>query len=53
MNLFILIMVVLCLVFIAGAVCLYFVYRNNKKQMDEIICRYDKEMCEKKEDCGC
>ncbi len=29
---------------IGGVVGGYFVYRNNKAKMDELICRYDKEI---------
>ena len=38
---------------IGGVIGGYFVYRNNQKKINDLICRYDKAMCEKKEDCGC
>ena len=53
MNDIIVALVFLAVGVIGGVIGGYFVYRNNKAKMDEIICRYDKEMCQEKEDCGC
>ena len=53
MNYIIVALVFLAVGVIGGVIGGYFVYRNNKKRLDDIICRYDKVMCQKKEDCGC
>jgi len=51
MSYVILAIVTLALGIIGGCLGGYLVYRNNKKQMDEIICRYDKAMCKPKDEC--
>ena len=44
MSYFILAVVMLAVGVIGGVIGGYCVYRNNKKKIDELICRYDKEI---------
>ena len=45
--------VMLAIGVLGGVIGGYLVYRNNKAKIDALICKYDKEMCNTKEDCGC
>ena len=44
MSYFITAVIMLAIGVIGGVIGGYLVYRNNKKKIDELICRYDKEI---------